>query len=236
MCTIKYGYFLLALLLIGYRNGVAQTNYSISPSSSITFSLSFNQNNEAKIYQVNTSANKLLLKWKTLSINLPSGWAHSSCDYGACYGSIPNGPNTMDSIGVGGQGFIGIDIDPSNIAGTGEVKVYIYEEGNYNNGDTLTWSITTNLVGIEENFKEDKFLIYPNPTSDFIKVIQGNNSEEFTTITITDQKGNIIKTLPITGLITAVDLADLISGTYYLLIQSKRRSVTRKLLILKENY
>ena len=83
-------------------------------------------------------------------VTVPSGWQYSVCDFGTCYSGIPVGPNTMDTVAVNGQGFLGLNIDPSGVAGSGIVKLYVYQNGFPNSGDTLTWTINASMVGIEE--------------------------------------------------------------------------------------
>lgn len=228
---IKSAYSLIGVLLMMFKIGISQVSYSIAPASSINFTVAFNQTNEAKIYQVNTGAVKLVLKWEKVSVNLPSGWTYSSCDYGACYGGIPAGPTTMDSIPVGGQGFIGIDIDPGNIAGSGFVKAYVYQEGYYNNGDTLAWNISTDAVGVKELIDEKNFKFYPNPVIDYA-VLSFDKSIDINEAWVMDESGKKIKAFKPEELTGKIDLTGIDNGCYQFVIETQRMKFVKRFVKL----
>ena len=98
----------------------------------------------------------------------------------------------MDSIPVGGQGFLGLDIDPVSIADSGVVKVYVYQVGNYSNGDTITWNITAAAVGVEEISANSGIKIFPNPESTTLIVNNRNSEIVYNSAYITDAIRRIV--------------------------------------------
>ncbi|MDI9341649.1 MAG: T9SS type A sorting domain-containing protein [Sediminibacterium sp.] len=207
----------------------AQVTYTLNPAKSVNLSLPLNQSTGYKIYQVNTGNSKIILKWEKIFENLPLGWIYTTCDNSFCYGGVPAGLHVMDSISAGNQGFLGIDVDPANTNGAGVVQIYVYQDGYYNQGDTLTWNISTNAVGINEYTDNDLISIYPNPVNDEINVLlkrkyRGNN------IRIIDFTGNIVIEAEITDLFSTVDVSGLPNGNYFLIIENKEHFIRKQFI------
>jgi hypothetical protein len=69
--------------------------------------------------------------------------------------------------------------------------------------------------------------VYPNPASDFIKVI--TEIDEKTTLRILSVDGRILKTLPLISNQTLVDIKSLISGVYIIEIINQTSTTTFKI-------
>ncbi|MFN6037955.1 MAG: T9SS type A sorting domain-containing protein [Bacteroidota bacterium] len=186
-------------------------NYSLSPGAVMEDTASFNTLSIYDIYQVNTSANSIQLKWNIVSISIPNGWDYSICQLGTCFPGIPNG-GTMDSVVAGDMGFLGLNINPYFINGTAIVKAFVYENGYFSQGDTLTWiihAITTSM----NDFSNTNFIkLYPNPAADLIKI---KSSQNFFRWSIIDNTGRIIKTGFSDKFNDAITIDDLMSGNYF---------------------
>lgn len=207
----------------------AQVTYTLSPTNTVNLTLPLNQSTGSKIYQVNTGSSKILLKWERVFVNLPVGWTYTSCDNSFCYGGVPVGPNTMDSVSVGGQGFVGVDVDPANISGVGIVKIYVYQDGYYSQGDTLTWNISTTAVGINEYTDNDLVSMYPNPANDVVYILfkkEYNDSK----VQIIDFMGRKVMEEEISGLFNAIDISRLSKGNYFLIIENKEYLISKRLI------
>lgn len=207
----------------------AQVTYTLSPTNTVNLTLPLNQSTGSKIYQVNTGSSKILLKWERVFVNLPVGWTYTSCDNSFCYGGVPVGPNTMDSVSIGGQGFVGVDVDPANISGVGIVKIYVYQDGYYSQGDTLTWNISTTAVGINEINASSSIKIFPNPVSNLLNVTFENNQEIISTYII-DALGNKIKTVKLFNTNNTIDFSDLTAGYYNLIIETSSEVLNKRLI------
>ena len=82
----------------------------------------------------------------------------------------------MDTINIGGSGFLKINLSPQGIGGTGEVRMLLYETGNPTVADTLVYHITaTSSTAVSEQ-NTSAFLVYPNPAGDFIYIQAGIHS------------------------------------------------------------
>jgi hypothetical protein len=70
--------------------------------------------------------------------------------------------------------------------------------------------------------------VYPNPASDFIKVIAPIS--ENTTLNILNFEGKVLKTMPLISNQTLVSVKDLVSGIYLIEINTKTASKTIKII------
>jgi hypothetical protein len=214
--------FLLSSFLIK-----AQT-YSISPAKTVTFSAAMGDITAKDIYQVNTGSTSITLLWEGVSVNLPALWEYSICDFGACYPGVPAGPNAMNTVAVGGQGFLGLNINPGVTPGTGNVKVFVYQSGYKANGDTLTWYVNANWVGIAEESKNSGLSVFPNPATDQLHINSANF--ELTTATISDALGRNVLNVSLFSNTNTVDISGLQKGYYTLCIATKNEQLYRRII------
>ena len=204
----------------------AQVTYTLSPTNTVNLTLPLNQSTGSKIYQVNTGSSKILLKWERVLVNLPVGWTYTAGDNSFCYGGVAVGPNTMDSVSIGGQGFVGVDVDPANISGVGTVEIYVYQDGYYSQGDTLTWNISTTAVGINEYTDSDLISIYPNPVNNLVN-IKLEKEYDSSTVRIIDIIGRKVMEVGISGLLNTIDVSNLSKGNYFLIIENKEQLISK---------
>jgi hypothetical protein len=205
----------------------AQT-YSISPAKTVTFNAAFSNVTIYDIFQRNTGNSKIILKWERVSVNLPAEWGYSMCDLGACHTGIPAGPETMDTVNVGSSGLLGLNIDPGTTAGSGTVKVFVYQDGFRNNGDTLTWYVTAGTTGFAEISVEPGIQIFPNPAHHFLSFNMGQ--DESPLAVIMDGTGRtVLSHSPHKGTNT-VDISSLDKGIYFLKIDLKNKVFFRRII------
>jgi hypothetical protein len=199
-------------------------SYTVTPTNTDTVDAPFNTLTIFDIYQQNTGSTYLLLKWQKISVNLPSGWDYSLCDYASCYTGIPNG-GTMDTVDVGDMGFLGLNINPYSIAGQGIVKLYVYEDGFFNGGDTITWVVNATVNGVDETSFENSVNVYPNPVNDVLKI---KSERALKSVLIMDASGKLI----LEGSATAeINLQNLNAGVYFLSVIGNDGTVIRKKFI-----
>lgn len=202
-------------------------DYTISPSSSLTVNAPYNDISIFDINQVNTANTKILLGWTLISNNLVSGWDFSLCDYGHCIPGLP-ASGTMDSVPVGGQGFLGLNVNPYNIAGTGSVRIYVYQFGYESQGDTLTWTVSSVPAGIASNSIGNISLsLYPVPVTSVLYL--SGTSSDARKIVIRDMQGRELKHKEIfAGERSCIDVSELPEGIYFLTCDEKGLLTTRR--------
>jgi hypothetical protein len=219
----------LSALLFCICSGLGAQTYSISPANSVTFTAPFNNITIQDIYMINTGSSTLSITWETISVNLPTGWDYSMCDLGTCYPGIPAGPNTMNTATVGtADPFLGLNIYPYNISGTGTVTVRVYKTGSASMADTLNWIIKTNAVGVEEISAASPVKIYPNPASDKLNIQLPNagNAE----VNITDASGRIIFSPRVSAGNNSIDISALAQGFYVININTPEKKFTKRIV------
>lgn len=222
-------YLKLSLLVAIATTVQAQVSYSVSPAKTVSVTALYNETTVSDIYQVNTSNSKIVLMWERVSVNLPVGWIASICDFGACYGSIPS-MSTMDSIPVGGNGLLGLNVDPGTIAGSGVVKVYLYQDGYYSNGDTITWNITSSAVGIEEISITDGIVIYPNPSKNYLNINFKKSDFESSFAYVIDALGREVLNVNLTEQNNRIDVSFLNTGFYTLVIETGSKTLAKRII------
>lgn len=90
-------------------------------------------------------------------------------------------------------------------------------------------------VGIENNDFESNFSIYPNPTSDKIRIEQGDNPLLIQKILLFDSNGTLLVTIPSQDLNNStivISCHQFSQGIYYLKIYTEKGNISRKISIV----
>ncbi len=218
----------LALFLLVCSLSKAQT-YSISPAKTVTFSAAFYSVTINDIYMVKTTGSTLSVTWERVSMNLPTGWDYSICDLGTCHPGLPAGPITMNtSTSTTAESFLGLNIDPANIVGTGTVVMRVYQTGFPSNADTLTWIINAGPTGVKENLLATKLNVYPNPATNVLNI--DAIDLKISKATIKTIIGTEVMQLDLTSDNTSIDISSLPEGIYLLTIESVDGKVTKRII------
>jgi hypothetical protein len=226
-------YFLVFLLYTLTYSSYGQLTYSFSPSKNVSSIAPLMETTEIKIDIYNTSNSKLLLNWIRVLNTLPSNWQYTTCDNVFCYGGVPSGLKTMDSIAIGGQSFLTLGIDPGNNLGAGQVKIYVYQDGFPNQGDTLTWNITSQAVGVNEISDNLGISIYPNPASTVLNLkFTKEFNQKIELIYLIDALGRKVIVTEFLNEDNTIDITDLNSGCYNLIIESENKKLFKKIVKL----
>lgn len=128
-----------------------------------------------KVY--NTSNNNQTYRWVVMSVNIPSNWGFAICDVNNCYSNIDS---QEFSLGPNDSGIFQVHFYPGGNTGTGNVIVYVYPLGEYQNGIMMYSKCVINPNSINYSPKLD-FSMYPNPVKDYLDIRftkKGNHSIE----------------------------------------------------------
>jgi len=94
------------------------------------------------------------------------------------------------------------------------------------NVDAMVYVNVILPVSVNENFINDSFVIYPNPTTDNLTI----ETPQKATIEILNIEGQIIKTINSSGKETTIDLRNLSSGVYIIKAKTERGVVVKKFI------
>lgn len=98
--------------------------------------------------------------------------------------------------------------------------------------DSIFWLETISTVlSVVDNELEKNITLYPNPAKNKVYLNNPNNLN-LNTITIFDLVGRLVKTIDITsnGAETEMDISDMMSATYFLIIEGADGQITKKLI------
>ena len=212
--------------------GTAQ-HYTISPSHEVNVNAVFDELTITDIFMQNTSDNDIQLKWKLISNSLFAGWDFSLCDYTTCYAGLPDS-GSMTPVPPGERGFLGLNVCPYSIVGTGYVKMVVYEEGFIDKGDTLTWFVNSEASGIHQVTNSVNLSLFPNPAKEVVTIQTDAKNLSSASIQVVDLLGKEWKQQSVNQASIKLDVGDLPNGYY--LIQFKygdKISGMKKLCIAK---
>ena len=80
-------------------------------------------------------------------------------------------------------------------------------------------------------FENNDFVFYPNPTSDFVTITLKNNSDSITSISVYDVLGKQIMNVKTNSFTETLDLSHVNSGIYFVEVTSGTSKVIKKLIV-----
>jgi hypothetical protein len=210
-------HFLLSSLLIFSLSieSNAQTAFSWSPNDTIETVIASNSYTELKIDEINETGGDLNLSVEVVYRNIPAGWDGMICIEGLCLGTVPVVGTTADMATVNSttNGWTRWTVNPLGDLGSAELRVRVYDKDNPTDGDTATWIVTSEPLGLQDYEESGNFRIYPNPASEFVTIDNNNQIDilEFYTI-----QGKLVKTETLSSAIKqTIYVHDLPSGLYF---------------------
>ena len=216
---------LLSVITIGQ-------NYTISPSKTVTVSTPYDVASKCEIYFKNISAASITLKWQVISNTLVTGWDCYICDNVSCCAGVPQ-KGTMPYIDPGIEVYLALVVDPKNITGNGILKLYLYEDGDSTNGDTLTWIVNSVSTGVNDLILNSAIKIFPNPVSDYLVIDRSTYPSQLNTVCIYNAFGQKMfeNTMNRQTAFEKLDVTSLPKGTYLLVIKDEGRKQITKTFI-----
>ena len=110
------------------------------------------------------------------------------------------------------------------------VKGFSLSQGNtWQGADSVTYYYSNIVTGITE-VNQSSLLLYPNPTTNTFNI--SGFEEEFSTITIFDISGKQLKTFNVSSTNNQIDIGDLKPGIYLVQLNSKKRTITKRIVKL----
>ena len=120
------------------------------------------------------------------------------------------------------------------IEGANETQFTVTEEGDYflvivdNNGCIVESEVITYIISNVVEGESLRFLIYPNPTSDFLSI--ENLKDEKLNYRISNSKGQILKQGHIGSNILIIDISNFDSGIYTVILKDSKSLTTKKVI------
>lgn len=191
-----------------------------------------NENYESyEISIITPSPEDITFKWEIISNTFDPNWSCSVCDYSGCYVGFPPSatmtPITASEMASGTNGFIKCNITCGANYGDGKVEIYVYDQNDYNRGDTVSFFIhwPAPATGIEET--KLSLNTYPNPVSDQLTI--ANESSVTGDVVVTDLLGKVVHTTTIQANATRrLNFSDLRSGVYLVSLKAENGAITTK--------
>lgn len=105
------------------------------------------------------------------------------------------------------------------------------EDGDENQGSCSFVITVDDILGIGDNIFVSSIVLYPNPTNEIVQLSNPQNLE-LEAISIYDLTGRLIKTVDLRdmGLEASINLSELASGNYMVIIQGVKSHITKQLI------
>lgn len=158
--------------------------------------------------------------------NLPANWTSCFC-FIQCH--LPAEDTLRFKLAPDEIATIGVGFNTDTLPGIGYVKITMEQVGGTQK-DTLSFSGSTMIAGINELSSKASFKLYPNPSVD--KVILSSVLEESFSARIFDITGKQVKEIQnLEGRKNEVSISDLIAGEYFLqLTYRSGKTETQKII------
>ena len=98
-------------------------------------------------------------------------------------------------------------------------KLFIFTHGR----GIWTADLKNNLVAKTQTITTQEFSVYPNPSSDYIKLVGANNSNG----NLYNLKGDLVAK----SANNQIDVRELSAGTYFVEIQSNQKRIVKKIIV-----
>lgn len=138
----------VVVIIFATTHALQAQNYNLSPGDSIVSTAEFDDLTVYNILQNNISSDTLWLSYEKIMADIPSQWEAVSCDNVNCYTYLKESGD-MNPVPVDDYGLMSIHLTPHINPGTAFIQYAVWETNNISLRDTLTWIISAELTGIE---------------------------------------------------------------------------------------
>lgn len=215
------------ICLLGHYS---QAKYSFSPSTTLIKNQALNTMMYDSIHILNTSSDTLELKWKLISYDTLNGTYFDFCSSGNCWIGVPDS-GSFPAIEPGGFGFAGMHFWTGNLPATSSTRIWVYENGIPSMGDTLTYILNAQTLGIHETYRNNNlFSVGPNPSKGILNITSVNRKAK--NISVYNGLGELLGVFP--GAL-CIDLSPYPNGTYIIFIRSEAGICSKRILLIKQD-
>ncbi len=222
---MKSIFTLLCLVAIGLT-GSAQTSFSWSPNDSIVTNLSPNTYTELKIKQIKQQPGSLDLAIEVVYNDIPATWDGMVCVFGSCLGTIPAVGGTADQSTIStanDTGYVRLTVNPFNGTETATLRIRVYDKNNPSDGDTATWVVQGQGLGIHDYEATNTLTMYPNPAINTLNIESDASIDKVQLVSI---NGQVVFTKDLNNIMmTTLDISDVKNGVYMINTFSEGRLV-----------
>jgi hypothetical protein len=213
---------ILTLLLFAAPSLAAQTFFP-SPGPVLEQEVALQLANECTLFFNNPSGDTLQLRWRKLELNLPPDWDIDLCDYGHCYGGIPNNA-TMNPVYDTIQPYLKLIVQPGDTPGAAWLWFRVYELSNPDNYQDVYFSLhTPGVTGTTENASAG-WRVFPNPAADWLYL--ENSDAADLPVSVYNNQGGLFDAVEIPrGARVSLPVGDWPTGVYWLRAASEMKKV-----------
>lgn len=199
---------LLSFIGILTAFGSYSQSYSVQTNDTTLYGM-YDQNTfYGDIDITNTGSSTISIIWEKIEEVVPVGWEVSNCDPVDCH---PVGTTSASfNLTTSTPGFVNTHFYPNNIAGSGYIRIKVYNSANPGDSTILTFHGNANSAAAIQEASIAKFGLLPNPAHDFINVIGSNLSNK--RVDIYNTLGKRIYSKPF--LASKIDISSFKPGAY----------------------
>jgi hypothetical protein len=232
--------FMITLPMLICLEGLSQKTFTVRPQKITDTTAAVSQSilNQCvmNVYFKNITTDTIRLNWKVTQRSLPAitpttAWDYSMCDYETCRDKfLDSAAYTMKRSVPGFEAFLYFHVLPKD-AGTGILKVYVYDDKHPAQGDTITWIVNAKITNIDERNNAIRFALYPNPVTDYLTLEGENVNLTHATIRLYNPLGSELMQALSNSNATRINTAALSAGVYFIKITTEQGvSVTKKII------
>lgn len=213
---------ILIFLLVAAQPIAAQTFFP-NPDPLLEQEISLQLANECTVFFDNPSGDTLQLRWRKLEINIPPDWDIDLCDYGHCYGGIPNNA-TMNPVFDTLQAYLKLIVQPGDTPGAAWLWFRVYELSNTDNYQDVYFSLHTPGVTGTTEAANTGWRFFPNPAADWLYL--ENSDAGDLPVSIYNSQGVLMATAEILrGARVSLPVRDWPAGVYWLRAAAEMKKV-----------
>lgn len=175
--------------------------------------------------------------WERTIVSKPDGWNIAFCDLNLCYAPHVSTESYMQDAGSTNEltlhaypgGSPGATITDAD-AGTAEVHVRIYEDGNETNDETIVFYITLDATSGITELERASLRLYPNPTQHFFKI---SENDLVASVKVMDILGQT-KMVETVGSNSTVSVSNLQRGMYLVQMMDDKGDLVKTVRLMKD--
>ncbi len=172
----------------------------------------------------NNLGSTFTLNWERIEESVPVGWTTSNCDPFECH---PVGVTSESFELPVGTSYLNTHFNPNDVAGSGYMKVKLWESSNPSDSVILTYYGVAGSLGIDDLEASD-IQVFPSPAQNTLNIMLPHPGETITA-DILNVTGQRVDSFVITeGNITNRDVSKLKAGIYMIHFNISGNEVIKK--------